>query len=160
MGDLKTFLTVMKKYGYPNPKVESIAKMTSYDLDELLVDMYAKKGWMFTKNFVKQSLIKLLGEDMEIKMDVSEVAEEGSHVTFKVTPFDFDPEETEDGVYSKIDILDSHMVAPDGSVKTLDEMYEDMDMGEWSDFDELMTSIEGILISYVHQNTGIWLYKE
>lgn len=160
MGDLKTFLTVLQKYGYPNPKVETIAKMTSYNLDELLTDMYTKKGFQFTQNFVEQSLIKLLGKDMKIKMDVSEVAEEGSHVTFKVSPFDFDPEETEDGVYSKIDILDSHIVQPDGSVKTLDEMYSDSDMGDWGDFDELMSAVEGVLMSYIHQHTGIWLYKD
>lgn len=159
MGDLKTFLTVIKKYGYPNPKVETIAKMTSYDLDELLTDMLAKKGLKFTEYFVDRAIKKLLGPDMKIKLDVSEVTEEGSWVTFKVSPFNFDPEETEDGVYSNIEIVDSHIVQPDGSVMTLDEMYEELDIVEWSDFDDMIRSMEEILISYVHQNTGIWLYK-
>jgi hypothetical protein len=43
MSHLNTFLKVLQKIGYPNPSVPTYAKITDYDLDEVVEDYDTSK---------------------------------------------------------------------------------------------------------------------
>ena len=44
MSDLVPFLKLLTKVGYPNPEIQTIAKMADYNLEEFLPDLVAELG--------------------------------------------------------------------------------------------------------------------
>ena len=70
MSDLKTFLKVLSKVGYPNPNVDSIAQMVSYNLEEFLPDLVAEIGEDGANDFVEKALDKLSDGTKEIKINI------------------------------------------------------------------------------------------
>ena len=58
MSNLKIFLKTLKKVGYPNPDVSSIAKMIDYDLEEFLTDLVDEIGKEAADEFTENALNK------------------------------------------------------------------------------------------------------
>ena len=63
MSNLKIFLKTLKKVGYPNPDVASIAKMIDYDLEEFLPDLVAEIGEKKADEFTENALNKMSTSD-------------------------------------------------------------------------------------------------
>ena len=59
MSNIKTFLKVLNKEGYPNPNVVSISNMVSYDLDDFLPDLIDEIGEDKADWFVGETFSKL-----------------------------------------------------------------------------------------------------
>ena len=59
MSNLKIFLKTLKKVGYPNPDVSSIAKMIDYDLEEFLTDLVDEIGKEAADEFTENALNKM-----------------------------------------------------------------------------------------------------
>ncbi len=56
MSDLNRFLKVLNKVGYPNPDVQSIAKMVDYNLEEFLPDLVSEIGQEKADEFTEKAL--------------------------------------------------------------------------------------------------------
>ena len=59
MSNIKTFLKVLNKEGYPNLNVVSISNMVSYDLDDFLPDLIDEIGEDKADWFVGETFSKL-----------------------------------------------------------------------------------------------------
>jgi len=158
MSELKTFLKILSKVGYPNPKLESISKMVSYDLEEFLPDLFAELGQDGVDKFCKQAIKKLEGNE-GIKVEFGH----GEYVIIDVNIIGYDEDESPADIIASIKILDSKILASDDegndTYKTLDQISDEVDMGEWSDYDDLKESIKQEIYQYIHTNCGfgIWI---
>ena len=70
MSDVKTFLKILSKVGYPNPDTKSIAKMMGYDFFEFIPNLVYEIGEDGAQSFVNNALAKLSTKD-GIKVDLS-----------------------------------------------------------------------------------------
>ena len=59
MSDLKRFLKVLSKVGYPNPNLVSIAKHVDYNLEDFLPDLVAELGEQKADEFTEKTLNKM-----------------------------------------------------------------------------------------------------
>jgi hypothetical protein len=157
MSDFKVFMKVIEKDGYPNPNLVSIAHAVSYDLSEFLSDMQDSIGLEKTQIFVDKALDKFLGHDKTIMVDVTDENFGPSFVVYKIEYYDYDPEETSDGVYCRADILDSQLMQPDGEMKNIEEIRDEAGM-DYSGLDEYEESLFSALNDKVYGNCGFYLY--
>ena len=56
MSDIKSFLKVLAKFDYPNPRIQSLASMSGYDLDNFLPDLVDEIGSKKANEFVKKTI--------------------------------------------------------------------------------------------------------
>jgi hypothetical protein len=59
MNNLKGFLRVLEKFGYPNEKFESLSKFSGYNPDEFLENLMEQLGEDKTLNFIGKTFDKL-----------------------------------------------------------------------------------------------------
>jgi hypothetical protein len=154
MSNLKIFLKVLEKYGYPNPKIETIAETISYNLNDFLVDLIEDIGHDATVSFVDKALSKLSEGDKGIKIDL----EYGGYVY--ITPIIEDIDRF-GSVNLKWNYTDTSILAADEDgnevYKTLDEIYDEIDLGGLSDFDELIEYIQKDADEFIFDNCGFYV---
>ena len=63
MSNVKTFLKVLSKVGYPNPDIQSIARMIDYNIEEFLPDLVAEIGEEKSDEFTEKALNKISTSD-------------------------------------------------------------------------------------------------
>ena len=71
MSNIKTFLKVMSKVGYPNSSVISIANSIDYDLDNFLPDLVEEVGEIKADEFVERTLNKLSEDGKGIRVPLT-----------------------------------------------------------------------------------------
>lgn len=162
MSNLNRFLKVLRKVGYPNSSITSIAKAVDYPLEEFLPDLVSEIGEESADDFTTKALVKFSEEN-----------------GFKVTNLDGDPKQ-----YAYINIIDSRIdlendittvlcrwswgdtnilaTDEDGNetYKTIQELGEDIGMGEWAEYDELLDSIKSIFNDEVYLNCGFGIWYD
>lgn len=162
MSDLNRFLKVLRKVGYPNPSIISIAKAVDYHLEEFLPDLVSEIGEESADDFTTKALTKFSEEN-----------------GLKVTNLDGDPKQ-----YAYINIIDSRIdlendtttvlcrwswgdtnilsTDEDGNetYKTIQELGEDIGMGDWAEYDELLDSIKSIFDDEVYLNCGFGIWYD
>jgi hypothetical protein len=93
MSQLKTFLKVVQKLGYPNPSPDSlvIANSINYNLNNFIEDLILEVGEEKAYEFVNKTFSSLGATySPGIKIDLSNrVGETGSHIYLIINEFEF-----------------------------------------------------------------------
>ena len=162
MSDLKTFLKVAQKLGYPNPSPNSlvIANSINYNLNNFIEDLILEVGQERANEFVNKTFSSLGATySPGIKIDLSDmVGETGSYIYLIINGFDFvegDDEFKE--VWIHYTWGDSHLIH-DGEVKTLDDIYDEVDLGTMGEYDELMDDIQYACHKDIFNKTGFRIH--
>jgi hypothetical protein len=162
MSNLKTFLKVAQKLGYPNPSPNSlvIANSIDYTLNNLLQYLIMEVGEERANEFVNKTFSSLgTTYSPGIKIDLSDrVGETGSYIYLIINGFDFvegDDEFKE--VWIHYTWGDSHLIH-DGEVKTLDDIYDEVDLGTMGEYDELMDDIQYACHKDIFNKTGFRIH--
>jgi hypothetical protein len=162
MSNIKTFLKVMSKMGYPNSSVNSIANSINYELDNFLPDLVEEVGEIKADEFVERTLNKLSEDGKGIRVPLSN----DKYIYLQIHQSRIDLEETETQVLVDWSFGENKLTGVDGAGHeydtTMDELYDDIDMGEWGDWDEMIDNIKEECYDYVRDNCGfgIWFDKE
>lgn len=159
MSELKTFLKVLNKVGYPNPNIVSISKMADYHLEEFLPDLVAEIGEEKADEFTEKSLNKLSTEK-GIKVQDSEDPKQYAYIKLINPRLDLDNDETTvlcDWAWGDTNVFYRD---DDGneSYKTIPEIAEEIGMGDWGDFDEMVDEIREDCNQLVFNNCGFGIW--
>jgi hypothetical protein len=161
MSDLKVFLRVLKSEGYPNPEIQSIAKMVGYDLDNFLLDLKNELGDDGVVKFCDNAIDKLSGKKgMKVDLETDGV----EYVVVEIYPQFYDEDESQTDVISRYQILDSKIFSQDedgnDTYKTIKEIEDEIGMGEWAEFDEMMDHVKMKVYNYIHSRCGFGIWFE
>ena len=145
MSNLKTFLKVLKKVGYPNPDIQSIAKMIGYNIEEFLPDLVAEIGEEKADEFTENALNKMSTPE-GIRVQDKDDPEQYAYIKLHNPRLDLENDETTvlcDWSWGDTNIFFKDDDGND-SYKTIQEIGEDIGMGDWADYDEMVDEIRGL----------------
>jgi hypothetical protein len=159
MSDLKIFLKTLSKVGYPNPDIGSIAKMIDYNLEEFLPDLVAEVGEEDADFFTEKALNKMSTPE-GIKIQDLDDTEQYAYIILHNPRLDLDNDETTvlcDWSWGDTNIF---FRDDDGneSYKTIQEIGEDLSMGDWADYDEMVDDIKEDCNKLVFKNCGFGIW--
>jgi len=160
MSNLKTFLKVLDKVGYPNPDVVSIAKMINYNLEEFLPALVAEVGEEKADEFTEKALNKISTPEGIRISNLYDDPNQYAYIHLHNPRLDLDNDETTvlcDWSWGETQILHQD---EDGNetYKTIDEISEDLGMGDWAEYDELVDSIKEDCNQLVYNNCGFGIW--
>jgi hypothetical protein len=162
MSDLKTFLKVAQKLGYPDPSPNSlvIANSISYNLNNFIEDLISEVGQERANEFVDKTFSSLGATySPGIKIDLSDrLGETGSYIYLIINGFDF---AEGDGEFEEVWIhytWGDAMLIYDDEEKTLEDIYDDVDLGTMGEYDELMDDIQYECIQEIFKKTGLIIH--
>jgi hypothetical protein len=162
MSELNRFLRVMNKMGYPSPDTISIARSMDYDLDNFLPDLVEEVGEERADEFTEKALEKLSENGKGIRIPLGD----NKYIYLQIYQSRLDLEETETQVLIDWSWGDSKLtgVDEDGNEydATLDELYDNIGMGEWGDWDEMIDNLKDESYDYIrnHCGFGIWFDRQ
>jgi hypothetical protein len=159
MSDLVPFLKLLTKVGYPNPEIQTIAKMADYNLEEFLPDLVAELGEEKADEFTERALNKMSTQD-GIRIQDEDDPEQYAYIKLHNPRLDLENDETtvlcdwswgDSNIFSKDD---------DGNerYKTIEEIGEDIGMGDWADYDEMIDDIREDCNKLVFSNCGFGIW--
>ena len=159
MSNVKTFLKVLRKVGYPNPDIQSIAKMIDYNIEEFLPDLVAEIGEEKADEFTEKALNKISTKD-GIKIQDEDDSEQYAYIILHNPRLDLDNDETTvlcDWSWGDTNIF---FKDDDGneSYKTIEEIGEDIGMGDWADYDEMVDEIKEDCNRLVFNSCGFGIW--
>jgi hypothetical protein len=161
MSNLKTFLKVVQKLGYPNPSPNSlvIANSINYNLNSFIEDLILEVGQERANEFVNKTFSSLGANSHGIEIDLSDrVGETGSYIYLIINGFDF---AEGDGEFEEVWIhytWGPNELIHDGESKTLEDIYDDVDLGTMGEYDDLMDDIQYECISQIFKKTGLIIH--
>ena len=159
MSELNRFLKVLNKVGYPNPSIHSIAKMIDYNLEEFLPDLVAEIGEEKADEFTEKALNKM-STSKGIRIKDKDDSKEYAYIIIHNPRLDLDNDETTvlcDWSWGETKILHQD---DDGTetYKTIQEIGEDIGMGDWADYDEFVDNIKEECNQLVFNNCGFGIW--
>ena len=159
MSDLNRFLKVLNKVGYPNPDVQSIAKMIGYNLEEFLPDLVAELGEEKADEFTEKALKKMSTPE-GIKIQDLDDPQQYAYINLLNPRLDLDNDETTvlcDWSWGDTNIF---FKDDDGneSYRTIQEIGNELSMGDWSDFDTMVDDIREDCNQLVFNNCGFGIW--
>ena len=160
MSNLKTFLKVLSKVGYPNPDVHSIAKMIDYNLEDFLPDLVAEIGEEKADEFTEKALNKISTSDGIKISNLYDDSNQYAYIKIYNPRLDLDNDETTvlcDWSWGETKILYQD---DDGTetYKTIQEIGENIGMGDWADYDEMVDDIKEDCNKLVFSNCGFGIW--
>lgn len=154
----EAFLRLLEQEGYPNENVSDFAQLVGYDLDNFLVDFVNNFGLDKTEEFVTKGLNVIFGPSKKLRLDTSNDYGQGSFVDYILEDFYVDLNDTADGIRIEKKFGDSALEDSDGILKSLEQLYEEGDMGDWSGFDDLIDYLDNNLSKYLNKRLGYSIY--
>jgi hypothetical protein len=159
MTDLKRFLNILTKVGYPNSDVSSIAKAVGYNLENFLPDLVSEIGQEKADEFTEKSLKKISTPE-GIKIQDLDDPQQYAYIKLLNPRLDLDNDETtvlcdwswgDNNIYFKDD---------DGneSYRTIQEIGNELSMGDWAEFDEMVDDIREDCNQLVYKNCGFGIW--
>ena len=159
MSELNRFLKVLNKVGYPNPSIHSIAKMIDYNLEEFLPDLVAEIGEEKADEFTEKALNKM-STPKGIRIQGKDNSQEYAYIIIHNPRLDLDNDETT--VLCDWEWGDTNILSQDDdgneTYKTIEEIGEDLGMGDWSDYDDLVDGIRNDCGDIVSSNCGFGIW--
>jgi hypothetical protein len=157
MSELNRFLKVLNKVGYPNPDTTTIAKMIDYNLDEFLPGLVDELGQEKSNDFVSKA-IKKLSSEKGVRINISN----DEYVYFIIHNPHIDLNNDIRSVIAEFSFGDSKLLHQDDEgnevYKTIEEIYEDIGMGEWGDFNYMLDGFREDCSKYIHNNCGFFMW--
>ena len=159
MTDLKRFLNVLTKVGYPNSDIVSIAKAVDYNLENFLPDLVEEIGQEKADEFTEKALKKMSTPE-GIKIQDLDDPQQYAYINLLNPRLDLDNDESTvlcDWSWGDTNIL---LIDDDGSesYRTIQEIADEMGMGEWADFDEMVDDIREDCNQLVFKNCGFGIW--
>ena len=159
MSDLVQFLKLLTKVGYPNPEIQTIAKMADYNLEEFLPDLVELLGEEKADDFAEKAL-KKISTPKGIKIQDKEDPEQYAYIILHNPRLDLENDETTllcDWTWGDTNIF---FRDDDGneSYRTIEEIGEDIGMGDWADFDTMVDDIREDCNKLVYKNCGFGIW--
>lgn len=162
MNKFKFLLKVLSTQGYPNPKLRSIMKAVGYNGEDFLIDLTNELGIKKAEEFVRKTLDKLSEpntQDYTIKVPLK--GYDDSFIELIIYDFYIDDEESETDIIINYGWGDSRIVDPDdGVAKTLDDISDEADMGQWADYQDFLDSIRGDVYDYIANRCGFGVWYQ
>jgi len=164
MSDIKSFLKICKTYGYPNPKLLSLADMADYNLKNFLLDLKGELGEKGVVDFCGKAIEKLSGKK-GIRVDL-EGPNGDEYCYVNIYPiYYYDEEESKNDVISKSswgesNILDMNSDTGGYHYVTIQTIIDNTDMSGWGDLDELLDNIKEKAYNIVYSNCGFGIWWE
>lgn len=161
MSQLKSFLKVLEKYNYPNSKVDvpRLARLSGYNLSSFVEDLEGTIGTQKTFDFIQNTFSKIgLTHDPGLRINLDDYAGDiGSYVYLIVNDFDIieSPEGPE--VWLNYSYGDNSIIH-DGKSQTIEDMYEDVGLGDLGDWDEFLDVLGDACSHQLHDKTGFNIY--
>jgi len=160
MSNLKTFLKVLSKVGYPNPDTESIAKMVDYNLEDFLPDLVAELGQEKADEFTEKAINKMLTPKGIKVTNIYDYPKQYAYIHVYNPRLDLDNDDTT--VLCNWSWGRTHLLSQDDdgneTYKTIEEIGEDMGLGDWADYDELIDEIREDCNKLVFKNCGFGIW--
>jgi len=163
MSDVKTFLNLLTKAGYPSEKVHSVASLLDYDIDNFLSDLNDELGKKGVVEFCDKAIKKLSGKK-GIRVDL-EGPNGDEYCYVNIYPIYYDEEESKNDVISKSswgesNILDMNPDTGEYHYVTIQTIIDNTDMSGWGDLDELLDNIKEKAYNIVYSNCGFGIWWE
>lgn len=161
MSQLKSFLKVLEKYNYPNSKVDvpRLARLSGYNLSSFVEDLEGTIGTQKTFDFIQNTFSKIgLTHDPGLRINLDDYAGDiGSYVYLIVNDFDIieSPEGPE--VWLNYSYGDNSIIH-DGEAQTIEDMYEDVGLGDMGEWDEFLDVLGDACSHQLHDKTGFNIY--
>jgi len=158
MEKIELFLKYLAKTNYPSTETTVIADIIDYNLDDFLMDLKNKLGQEGVDNFCKKTIDKLGGSE-RIKIEFGNE----EYVIIKIEVLGYDEDEYQSDIGANVEILDSKILTVDDDgnefYTTTDEIRYEADMGDWSEYDEMMDFIRQQIYNYIFYRCGfgIWV---
>lgn len=153
MNDIKSFLLILEKFGYPNPNINSLAKLSGYDLEFFLDDFYKEFGRDKLNEFITKTLNKFGKNGIRLEMP-----ETDEFFVVYLDNYQYDGEENQNSVICEFEWGPSRLLAmgEDGkeTYKTIEEIFDDFGMGDWSEEEEFKDYIKQKIWVKVFDNCG------
>lgn len=155
--EIKWLLKKLAKLGYPGPDTLKMMEYMGYDDYEFLHDLVEELGQEGAMEFVSKTFGKLSDtSEISIKVDLSNIAGEGSWIYFEIYRFYIDLDEEYSDVLIHSGFGDSLIIDPENGVeKTLEQISDEVDMSEWVDF---KNSIENECYDHIKRNCGFGIW--
>ena len=160
MSNVKTFLKVLSKVGYPNPDIQSIARMIDYNIEEFLPDLVAEIGEEKADDFTEKALNKMSTKD---GIRISNLYDDSNQYAYiKIYNPRLDLENDETTVLCDWSWGDTNIFFKDDdgneTYKTIQEIGEDIGMGDWADYDEMVDDIKEDCNKLVFNSCGFGIW--
>jgi hypothetical protein len=158
--EIKRLLKHFAKHGYPSPDTLKIMKYVGYDDEELLHDLVEELGHKKAMEFVSKALGKLSStSEISIKIDLSNVISDGSWVYLDIYRFYIDLDEEYSDVLIHSGWGENKIIDPeDGSESTIEELSDNLDLGEMNNWEEFIDSVRGECYNHIKENCGFGIW--
>jgi len=161
MSNLKTFLKVLNKVGYPNPDLDSIVKMVDYNLEDFLPDLVEEVGEEGADDFIERAIGKVYNDGKGIRVTVND-GDYGEYAYIKLDNAHVSLENDETTVLSRWSWGDTKILTTgeDGeeTYKTMEQISDDTDMGDWAEYEELVEYIKTNCNDFMYRNCGFGIW--
>lgn len=152
----------MSQVGYPNPKLDSIFYAVDYDSEYFLQDLTNELGIQKAEEFVRKTLDKLSEpntQDYTIKVPLNYYL--NSWVELEIYDFYIDDEEAENDIIINYGWGKTKITHPEnGVVKTLEDISDEADMGNWADYQDFLDEIRGNVYNFIQKRCGFGVYYQ
>ena len=164
MSFFKRYLKLLSSIDYPNQSenLANLSKLINYTPFQFQEDLLNTLGIIGTTDFVGKTLSKLGAMSSPgYKVELEDIGENGSFIHLIIDTYEV-IETHEEGnfpfeVWINYSWGDNQLIH-DGVPLTLDEIYDDIDLGTRGEYDELVDSIMDEVIYKVYTQTGFQLH--
>lgn len=162
--NFKSYLKYLNTIDYPKQteNLLEVSRYLSYGPEEFQNDLLSNLGVVGTADFVGKTFKKLgLMSSPGYKVNVETTGEKGSYVHLIVNSFEIIETNEEGELPFHVWINYSwgeNEIIHDGESLTIDDIYEDVGMGDWSEWDEFMDSIQDDVKYEVYKQTEFFLH--
>jgi hypothetical protein len=161
MSELNRFLKVLNKVGYPNPNLDSIIRMVDYNLENFLPDLVGEVGEDGANDFIERAISKVYEGNKGIRVSVND-GDYGEYAYIKLEDPYVSLENDETTVLSRWNWGHTNILSQDDdgneTYKTIEEIGEDLGMGDWSDYDDLVDGIKNDCNDFMYRNCGFGIW--
>ena len=164
MSFLKPYLKILSSIGYPNQS-ENLARMSkvvNYTPHQFQEDLLNTLGVIGTTDFVGKTFSKMGAMSSPgYKVELEDVGEKGSYVHLIIDSYEVIRTNDVGNLPFEVWINYSwgeNQIIHDGVPMTIDEIYDEIGLGEVADYDELIDGIMDDVIYKVYIQTGFQLH--
>jgi len=164
MSFLKPYLKILSSIGYPNQS-ENLARMSkvvNYTPHQFQEDLLNTLGVIGTTDFVGKTFSKMGAlSSPGYKVELEDVGEKGSYVHLIIDSYEVIETHEAGNLPFEVWINYSwgeNQIIHDGVPMTIDEIYDEIGLGEVADYDELIDGIMDDVMYKVYIQTGFQLH--